>query len=395
VKKAGRIAFYNTASSSRTLSISVVSNTGATYATSMELAAHSAQSIEPSSVDTGDNFGVAVQIGGGGVVGEEIIGTNRSQVPCVAQGIRHWYGTGFDTTVGSSAYLSLYNPTGTSAVLNTTIFTAGGFSAPQSFQGLSVPAHTQMQVNLGSQVVNISNIGVAVNVLRGSLDIVGVQNSNGIVSLDQGETSLVTSATYPDVTTGNHTAESILVANPGAKVAQVSVGVTLGDYTISPRTATVSPYSTGIVTITPNSAIPSAGYSSLTLHSNVPVASALATGHLTWIALTPPEAPSASFLIRNFTGRGFDAVTVTNITSHTITISIATQTDMQTSTSPPINGIKVAPNTTQSLKSVIPKVVRTQIHTYIVSTSSPSMVVGLTLPSTPEGVNVVSALDGR
>jgi hypothetical protein len=390
----GRVTFYNTSPQSRSLSLSVVSDTGKTYSSSIELAAHGAQSIQPGVLDSGASFGVAVQISGGGVVGEEISGTNRAEVPCQASGVQHWYATGFDTLVGSSAHVSIYNPTGTSAVLNATIYTAAGFSAPQAFQGLSVPAHTQTEIDLGTQVVNTANVGVGINVLRGSLAIVGVQDSNGEVSFNQGATSTAKDAWFTNVTTVNKATAQIRVANPNATPAQVTINVGLGKFNIAPQTLSVAPYSTNLINITPNPAIPAAGYASLAMHSSEPIFSSLATGSDTSLALSAPEEPSSSFLIRNFSGLGFDAATITNTSSHSMSITISTLSDDQTKTSK-LSGHTLNANTTESLVSLLPSITTAHHETYLVSTFKSSLLVGLTLPSTPKGVNVVAPLNGR
>ena len=119
-------------------------------------------------------------------------------MPCASAGTTRWYATGFDTTVGSSGEVSVYNPTGTAAVMNVSVFTASGFSAPEAFQGLSVPAHAEIDINLAREVVNTTNIGVSVKVLRGALEIVGVQDSFGALSFEQGLYATARTAWYPE-----------------------------------------------------------------------------------------------------------------------------------------------------------------------------------------------------
>ncbi|HEY5267143.1 MAG TPA: DUF5719 family protein [Acidimicrobiales bacterium] len=390
---AGRVTFYNTSSASRNLSLNIVSETGKTYSSSIELAAHESQAIQPSVLDPGENFGVAVQISGGGVVGDETIGTNRAEAPCEAQGVQHWYATGFDTLVGSSAHVSIYNPTGTSAVLNATVYSAAGFAAPQSFQGLSIPAHTQTQIDLGTQVVNTSNVGVGINVLRGSLVITGVQDSNGEVSFNQGATSASKEAWFPEVTTTNHATAQIRIANPNATPAQVTIKVALSKFNVVPQTVSVSPFTTSLVTITPNPAIPAAGNASLTMQSNLPVISSLATGQGTWVALSAPEQPGSSFLIRNFSELGFAAATVTNTSAKPLSFSVSTLSDgVAKAAKSKVQTLSA--NTTESLLSLFPSMATAQHQSYLVTSNKSALIVGLTLPSTPKGVNVIAPLNG-
>ena len=380
----GRVSFYNTASASRSLSVSVVSDKGNTWQGSIELAAH---------LNYTHTGLTRVQISGGGVVGEEIAGTDRSEVPCSASGVTRWYATGFDTSTGSSAYLSVYNPTATSAVFNASIYATTGYSAPQAFQGIAVPAHAQTEVDLGKEVVNTSNVGVGVTVLRGSLEIVGVENSAGTVSYDQGLTDASKHSWLPNVTTVEAATAQIRVANPNDSPAQVTVDVALSNFKVPPQRVTIAPLSTGVVVVTPNPAIPAAGYANLTVHSNVPVVSALATGTGKWFALSSPATPSNAFLVGDFSGIGFAAATVTNTSSRATTVDVST---FNAPTSRVVtSGINLSAGQTTSLFATIPSFSRSPSATYLLTSTKPSMVVSLTLPSRPVGLYVVTPLDGR
>jgi Family of unknown function (DUF5719) len=401
----GRVTFYNTAGNPRHLTISIVSDRGSTWSGSIELASHGAQSVEPSVLDKSaasakatppTSYGVAVQISGGGVVAEEIGYNSRAEVPCVSQGVTHWSATGFSTLVGSSAYLSVFNPSATSAVFNVAVFTASGVSDPESYQGLAVPAHAQREVNLDTEVVNTPNVGVRLSVQRGSLEVVGVEDSNGTLSYEQGLASGAEDVWFPTVTTVNKATAEISVMNPSGSAANVTVNVKLGSYKIAPQTLTVLPYSTGALTITPNSAIPDDGYANLTLKSNQPVITALATGASSSIALSSPVTPDNAFLVHDFTGLGFDAVTMTNTSSRTITIDISSFNTKTPNVITGVGGIKLAPGVTENLISkLFPTPTGGSSHTYLVMATKPSLIVSLTLPSTPRGVNLVAPLDGR
>jgi Family of unknown function (DUF5719) len=399
----GRVTFYNSASGPRHLSVSVVSDHGATWFGSVEVPSHGVQSIEPSLLDrsaksvktaTPTSYGVAVQISGGGVVGEEIAYNDRAEVPCISQGMTGWYATGFNTLVGSSAYVDVFNPTATAAVFNASVYTANGVSQPESFQGISVPAHAQREVDLGKEVVNTANVGVALNVLRGSLDVVGVEDSNGTLSYEQGLNARSVDAWFPNVTTVDKATAELSVMNPGGATANVTVDVVLGSYRIAPQRLTVLPYSTGLLTITPNSAIPAHGYANLTLHSSTPVVTALSTGTATWTALSSPGTPGNAFLIHDFSGIGFDAVTITNVSSRTITLDISAYSTASPTLITGVGGIKLAPDSTKSLASML-YATKGSGNTYLVTATKSSLLVNLTLPSVPRGVDVVAPLDGR
>ncbi|HWD95217.1 MAG TPA: DUF5719 family protein [Acidimicrobiales bacterium] len=401
----GHISFYNTASQPRRLSVSVVSSQGRLWSGTLEVAAHSTQSLVPGNLDKPPlrpkakvpfvvTYGVGVQISGGGVIAEEIAAHGDAEVPCASAGTSRWYATGFDTTVGSSGELSVYNPTGTPAVMNISAYTAGGFSAPEAFQGLSVPAHAQIEVNLGEEIVNTSDIGVSVKVLRGALEIVGVQDSDGTLSYDQGIYAKAKTAWFPNVTTEQSATAQIRVANPSSRPATVIVNVGLGTYKVPQQSATINPYSTGTITITPNSAIPAAGYANLTLHSNVAIVTGLATGTGKWVALTSPQLPSSAYLVRNFSQLGFDAATVTNTSAHSVPLTI-TSYDPSASDVGTLSGVKLAPGATENLSTIISAFMKEPNDTYVISTTKPVLVVSLTVPSRPRGLYVVSTLNGR
>ncbi len=401
----GHISFFNTAIHARRLSVSVVSSQGRIWSGNLEIAAHSTQSLIPARVDKPPlrpkakvpyvvTYGVGVEISGGGVVAEEIAAHGDAEVPCASAGTTHWYATGFDTTVGSSGEVSVYNPTGTPAVMNVSVYTASGFSAPEAFQGLAVPAHAELEVNLAQEIVNTSNIGVSVKVLRGALEIVGVEDSNGTLSYDQGVYAKSRSAWFPNVTTVQSATSQIRIANPNNRPARVTVNVGLGTFKVPVQSTTINPYSTGTLTITPNSAIPAAGYASLTLHSNVPVITGLATGTANWVALTSPQSPSGASLVRNFSGLGFDAATVTNTSTHSVELTITSYNSTKTNVSK-MASTKLAGGSTENLSNLITSFMKNPNDTYVIDTTKPVLVLSLTVPSRPRGLYIASTLDGR
>ncbi len=401
----GRVSFYNTATQTRTLNVSIKSSRGQTWTGTVKLAAHGARVLVPSSLDRAPlrpkakvpyvvSYGIGVEISGGGVIAEELAAQGDAEAPCASAGTTRWYATGFDTTVGSSGEISVYNPTGTAAVMNVSVYTAAGFSAPEAFQGLSVPSHAEVDVNLAREVVNTSNIGVGVKVLRGALEIVGVEDSMGTLSFDQGLHTTAKTTWFPNVTTAQSATAQIRIANPSDRPANVTVDVGLGEYKVPPQTTTINPYSTGAITITPNPAIPVDGYASLTLHSSVPVVTGLATGTGAWVALTSPQIPSSAYLVRNFSGLGFDAATVTNTSSRSVELTV-TSFDPSNKKVFTASGMKIPGGVTEKLSSLVTTFMHEPGDTYVISTAKPVLVLSLTLPSRPRGLFVASTLDGR
>ncbi|MFZ1061996.1 MAG: DUF5719 family protein [Acidimicrobiales bacterium] len=387
----GHFTFLNTTGSTRKLNVQVVSDKDDTSLTSLTLRPHRARSVTPQSEVKGNSFAVAVQVNGGGVVGEEVANSS-AEAPCVAAGVTNWYASGFDTTVGSSADLSIYNPTATPAVFNISTFSPSGYSAPAPFQGLAVGAHDQMVIDLGSQIVNTSNIGVRVRVLRGSVVIDGVQDSGSVASFAQGQDALTKTAWFPAVTTVNGALAQIRVANPSGVPVNVVATVKVANYTVAPQDLTVAPYASGDIVITPNSAIPAAGYANVKVKASAPVATALVTGTSSGTALSSVVSPSNDFIVADFAGRGYDAADVTNTSTSTLKVTF---------TSIPGPGenkasgqVQVAPGATDDILSVFSGLDTLKAKTLLITGSRSSLLVTLTLPTTPSGVVVVAPLDG-
>jgi hypothetical protein len=381
----GHVVFLNTTNSARSIAVQVVNDLGQRANDTLKLDAHATVLVSPISLLKGHSYAVEAQVSGGGVVAQEVTRTGRAEVPCTTTGVTNWYEAGFDTLVGSSGEVSVYNPTATPAVFNVSTYSTSGFSAPAPFQGLSVGAHSEMEVDLGSQIVNASNIAVHVSVLRGTVVVVGVQQSGSVVSLSTGETSLTKVAWFPLVTTVNNALAQIRIANPSALAANVTAEVTLPNEKIAPQLLALAPYSSSDIVITPNSAIPPSGYATVRLTSNVAVVSTLVTGTKAGVSLWSPQTPSNMFLLANFSGLGFNNVTFTNTSSRAVTVRFSTVGQSSTTGS-----IKLASHSTQ----VFSGVASLRATTYLVSASSSAVVVTTTLPSAPTGVTVVPVLDG-
>lgn len=393
----GRVTYLNTTASPRDMSIVVVSDQGKKWQKKVTIQAHSSLSVQPASVLSGNSYGVAAQVSGGGVVAEEITSSNTAAAPCISTGVTNWYAAGFDTTVGSSADVSIYNPTATPAVVNVSTYSNVGFVAPARFQGVSIAAHAQMEVNLGNQIVSTRNVGVHVKVVRGAIDIVGVQLIGSVASLNSGVDSATTTAVYPDVTTANKTTVQVRVVNPGPQTANVKVAIALNKYKIAPATLSIRPFTSAYASITPNPAVPIAGYASVQVTSSQPIFTALSAGKDSDAALSSPGRPESEFLIADFTGLGYDAATVTNTSTRPVTITFSTLTGGTTS----INGVQrqLAANSSESVLTLLntPATTLATLRGYslLVSASRPVLLVTLTLPTRPRGITVVTPLDGR
>ena len=303
----------------------------------------------------------------------------------------NWYASGFDSTVGSSAVLSVYNPTATAAVFNVTAFTPGGFSSPAPLQGVSVGAHAVLTLNLGEQIVATQNFGVQVSVLRGSLVVVGDQVSKNVASFNYGTTVLASTGTLPLVTTADHAVAQVRIANPGPAPATVTVTVKLAKFKVAPQSAELRPYQSAMIVITPNTAIPAAGEASLTLTSTQPVDVTLVTGTDNGLSASPLGSPVARAVLADVTGGGFDRAMVTNVAHATSQVSWTlrhqgTLTSSGTTT--------LSPGYSASLGVLVGGRAKLRGSTLVLTSASDSMVVIATLSTSPAGVTLTSALDG-
>lgn len=387
---AGHVTYLNTSASTRTVVVKVVADTGHSATTTLTLKPYASQTVNPAQLTTGNSYGVAAEIDGSGVVAEEVAASSTAEVPCQPSGVTRWYAAGFDTLVGSNAYVSLYNPTATPAVLNLVTYSPHGFNAPAPFQGLSVGAHAQVEVKLGSEIVDATNIGVGVKVLRGSIVAVGVQSSGAVASLNQGSTTTATTMWFPSVTTVANALAELRIANPGPVAATITATIAMPPYKVSPQSVTIPPYASGTLTITPNSAIPPAGYASVTLRSTARVFSSLATGTSSGLALDSPGVPQDNYLLADFSGRGFDAATVTNTATTSIKVRFTLVGGHGATATAPL-----AAHTTESILHLFNGVTSLRGASVEVTASASSLLVSATLPSTPVGVTVISPLDGR
>jgi len=267
----------------------------------------------------GSVFAVEAQVNGGGVVAS-VDGANGVQSACSSVGTTSWFGAGFDTKVGSTGELSIYNPTGTAAVFNISAFTAKGFNAPASFQGLSVSAHKLLVVDLGSQLVNTSNIGVHVKVLRGSLEIVGIQKSGNAVSYYLGQNQANQQNWFPLVTTENKAVAQLRFANPSENPISVTVKISLPPYSVQPQTVIVAPFNVDAITITPNTAIPANGFAFVSSSSSAPILTTLALGTSKGVMLNAPATPMSSLLLANFNASSVSRVVITNVSKQNVVV---------------------------------------------------------------------------
>lgn len=378
------VTFLNTTSEPHKISITWITSSGDSGSTTTRLAGHAHWSI--SEFGKGSVFAVEAQINGAGIVAS-VDGANGLQGTCSSVGTTSWYGAGFDTRVGSTGELSIYNPTATAAVFNVSTFTANGFNAPASFQGLSVNAHKLLVVDLGSRLVNTSNIGVHVKVLRGLLSIVGIQKSGSAVSYYSGQDQPNEKNWFPLVTTENKAAAQLRFANPSANPISVTVKISLPPYSVQPQTVIVAPYSVDAVTITPNTAIPANGFAFASTTSSSPLLTTLALGTSKGLTLNAPVPPRSSMLVANFNASSVARVVITNISKQNLVVHSSSLARPQSSSR--TSKISLKAGETVEVKLLNEKAGQ------IFSTENNALLVTAAFTTTPAGTALLSNLNSR
>lgn len=178
---------------------------------------------------------VVVDWAGGPVAATwRVQGDRTSAAPCAPEPSATWYATGFDTTLGSTSTLHLFNPFTVDAVVRLVFATPTGPVRLVLTDSLVVPASGSSQVSLNRFQPEIPDLGVKVEVLSGrvvaqgevDIDPPGDEPGTAGRALLPASTALAETwhSAYARSAEG---AESWLsIFNPGQRDAAVEVAVT-------------------------------------------------------------------------------------------------------------------------------------------------------------------------
>lgn len=388
----GLVSFINTTAATRQVLVhAVATDATSAVATAFTLGPYARHVVTPTNLLVGDTYALAAQVDGGGVSAVQVVTRYGTQAPCVNEGVTRWYASGFDSTVGSAAILSVYNPTATAAVFNVTAFTPGGFSSPAPLQGVSVGPHAETTIDLGHAIVATQNFGVLVAVLRGSLVVAGDQISHDVSSFNSGTALLASHGTFPLVTTANGAIAQVRIANPGPDPATVTLTVALAKFKVAPQSVVVGAYRSALVNITPNTAIPAAGEAAVTLTSTRAVDATLVTGTTGGVTSSPLGTPVARAVLSDVTGNGFARAVVTNAAAKATTVHWTLRRGGQLRSS---GETSLGAGATRSLGVLVGGRGALRGATLVLSSPVRALVVSAVLPSSPAGVTLTSALNG-
>jgi hypothetical protein len=326
VGASGSIDYRSAVDIARHVNVLISSDNGSAF-TSFTIPALGNYVFDPAPYTKGSYFGVTAIVDGGGVVAsEELNAPQPSSVPCQGAGVTDWFAAGFDTTVGSSAVVSILNPTATPAVYNLEVQTTAGFDAPASLHGVLLRPFQEAAVNLGADIVDTTNIGVSLHVLRGSVVVTGIQrlgSPSPSASLIAGTTTTQQHIVFPSVTTANGSSAVIRISNPSNATAEITLNVELANYSISPLTDSIAPYASGDVVVTPNPRVPAAGNAVVSMQSSVPIVASLLSGTKAGFWLTSSPVAATTQVLGPPNGQTLGDETVVNMSKHQILVNVS------------------------------------------------------------------------
>jgi len=165
--------------------------------------------------------------------------------PCASTTATEWYVAAGTTARGVEQHLVIFNPLGTDAKVDVTLYTPNGPQPTDALTSLDVPRRSRVTVPIHEYAVRLDQVGVGVRAGIGRVVVeqsvvfgpdappVGVTRSLGVLA-PSGSWTLAT-ATSTTGTTG-----ALALLNPGDATADVDVFATVGpDVVVDPVTATV------------------------------------------------------------------------------------------------------------------------------------------------------------
>ncbi len=311
----GEIQIANTSGATRHITILVTTVSGTVEQQTQVLSAHALLLFSPTNGPSLlPTWSAQITVDGSGVVAQEIESAQPAvSSPCVNAPSANWYATGFSTLSHNTAYLSLYNPTGTPAVVNIQAWTSAGLVATAPFEGVVIAPQSMQVFNLGSQIIDASAVVLRVQALRGLVVATGTQITGTVAptySLIAGTTALVTSALVPQVATRDGAVAQLVVGNPLTVTAHVTIAVELGKYSIAPFVIDVAAGSVYVLNVVPDSRVPASDYATLEIRSSQPASLSLVSGSHSAAWIRSLDTPTKTLVLVDGLGHGYDGSAV-------------------------------------------------------------------------------------
>ncbi|HEX3946401.1 MAG TPA: DUF5719 family protein, partial [Acidimicrobiales bacterium] len=220
--------------------VTVTNADGAVAARPVTVPARGQLTVVPSTIEQGTWLASRVDLDGGGVsVSELVSGADGwAQAPCSSITSASWYFASGATTDGDTLYVSLYNPTSTSAVVDLAFVTPKGITEPQPFEGVVVAPGQLKVAGVAGYVQDQASVATIVSARSGRVVATELEDHavDGItgLSLRLGAPAAATRWYVPrtvDVTTG---ASGVTVLNPAKVPQRVTVHVELKSGSVAP-----------------------------------------------------------------------------------------------------------------------------------------------------------------
>ena len=177
--------------------------------------------------------GVLVEVSGGATAVEHRIqrGTDGALGPCAREPANRAEFAAGSTLKGAETWLALFNPFPDDAIVDVRATTGDGVRAPGALQGIVVPRFTRVSVPLHDLVPRVDLLAISTSVRRGrviaeeSVALDGTDGRAGLAMSLGGDEAR--EWRFPVGVIGSGRQERLVVANPGSRDAQVTVGFSL------------------------------------------------------------------------------------------------------------------------------------------------------------------------
>ncbi len=222
--------------------ITVTNSDGSTDTSPVSVPADGQSSVDPLALAPGPWLASRVDLDGGAVTVTELVSGpyGWSTAPCSTVAGPQWDFASGATTTGSTMYLSVYNPTAATAVVDLTFHTPSGVIEPRPFEGLVVAPGQVLVAEVATYVQNQASVSTEVVARSGEVVAAMLEeyssNSTSGLSLRLGAAQPGPRWVFPrsvDVTGGR---VAIAVFNPSATSERVSVATRIASGPLAPFT---------------------------------------------------------------------------------------------------------------------------------------------------------------
>ena len=272
----GRLVIANAGSGTRRGKVTVVPSVGGSVTQDLQVGPTDRVVVPEKTATPAPYLGALVQLDGGQASVQQVVtGTaGTSSTACVTTGSNRWYFAAGTTQESSTLSISLFNPYPDDAIADLSFTTEQGRENPQDFQGIVIPASSVVGFDLGSHLRRRASVATTVTLRVGRVaafetETVQAQSQAAAATAPQGSTpwppgvSVVAGAPsagpswwWPGGAPTDGATEQYVIYNPGAKPAQVALGIDLDQGSADPFQVSVGPFGAAVVATNVESRIP-------------------------------------------------------------------------------------------------------------------------------------------